>query len=173
MDAGPSAVRHEVRDRKLIVNEVQAAVLRIMFERFVEVGSVTILVLKNGPDACPFDQVRRLLHAPEIIAEAWRASRAEIGDLSVEDVREALQHFAPLWDELFPAEQARIIQLLERVDVGEVGVDIRLQVEGLTNLLRDLGVHRADRTRHGPSCRRSQGADAHGPCPHAEAGSKS
>ena len=40
----------------------------------------------------------------------------------------------PLWDELFPAEQARIVQLLvERVDVGMDGVDIRLRTEGLAN----------------------------------------
>jgi hypothetical protein len=50
-----------------------------------------------------------------------------------------LEGLDPLWDELFPAEQARIVQLLvERVDVGTDGVDIRLRVEGLANLVRDL-----------------------------------
>ena len=34
-------------------------------------------------------------------------------------MREALERLDPLWDELFPAEQARIVRLLvERVDVG-------------------------------------------------------
>ena len=38
------------------------------------------------------------------------------------EVREALQRLDPLWDELFPAEQARIVQLLvERVDVRADG----------------------------------------------------
>ena len=33
-------------------------------------------------------------------------------------MREALERLDPLWDELFPAEQARIVQLLvERVDM--------------------------------------------------------
>ena len=55
------------------------------------------------------------------------------------EVREALQRLDPLWDELFPAEQARIVQLLvERVDVSPDGVDIRLRTEGLTNLVADL-----------------------------------
>ena len=55
------------------------------------------------------------------------------------DVREALQRLDPLWDELFPAEQARIVQLLvERVDVSPDGADIRLRTEGLTNLVADL-----------------------------------
>ena len=43
------------------------------------------------------------------------------------------------WDELFPAEQARIIRaLVERVVVGPAGADIRLRVQGLAGLVRDL-----------------------------------
>ena len=46
----------------------------------------------------------------------------------------------PLWDELFPAEQARIIRLLvERVEIGPAGADIRLRIDGLASLVRDLG----------------------------------
>jgi len=45
----------------------------------------------------------------------------------------------PLWEKLFPAEQARIIRaLVERVTVGPEGSDIRLRVEGLAGLVRDL-----------------------------------
>ena len=44
-----------------------------------------------------------------------------------------------LWDELFPAEQARIVQLLvERVDVRINGVEARLQPNGLAGLVRDV-----------------------------------
>ena len=40
-------------------------------------------------------------------------------DVTEAEVREALLQLDPLWDELFPAEQARIVQLLvERVEVG-------------------------------------------------------
>jgi hypothetical protein len=56
------------------------------------------------------------------------------------EVRDALHGLDPLWGELFPAEQARIVQLLiERVDVGEGGVDIRLRVDGLARLVHELG----------------------------------
>ncbi|MFC7542552.1 hypothetical protein ACFQU2_28025 [Siccirubricoccus deserti] len=45
----------------------------------------------------------------------------------------------PLWEQLFPAEQARIVRsLVERVVVGPAGADIRLRVEGLASLVRDL-----------------------------------
>ena len=54
----------------------------------------------------------------------------------------------PLWDELFPAEQARIVQLLvERVDVSPDGADIRLRTEGLTNLVADLRAVRPEARR--------------------------
>ncbi len=50
-----------------------------------------------------------------------------------------MQNLDPLWDELFPAEQARIVQLLvERIDVDEYGFDLRLRVDGLAHLAEDL-----------------------------------
>ena len=53
--------------------------------------------------------------------------------------REALLQLDPLWDELFPAEQARIVQLLvERVDVRMHGVEIRLRPNGLAGLVREV-----------------------------------
>ena len=73
-------------------------------------------------------------------AEEWRSARPEIDGLSEVEVREALEGLDPLWDELFPAEQARIVQLLvERVEVGQEGVDIRLRVDGLARLVHELG----------------------------------
>ena len=108
-------------------------------------------VLKRDADACTVrrvpaaemenavvDQLRGLLRAPEIIVATWRAAQS-MDDINEADVREALNRLDPLWDELFPAEQARIVQLLvERVDVSPDGADIRLRTEGLTNLVADL-----------------------------------
>jgi len=93
------------------------------------------------------DQVRGLLRQPEIVVGTWLAARAEAPDLSEAEVRDALHELEPLWDELFPAERARIVRLLvERVDVGPNGADIRLRVEGLAGLVRDLGASsRAER----------------------------
>jgi len=109
-------------------------------------------VLKHGPDACPVrrvpaaeieaavvDQLRGMLRSPEIIVGTWRSARTQIDGLSEAEVQEALVALDPLWDELFPAEQARIVQLLvERVDVGLGGLDIRLRVQGLAHMARDL-----------------------------------
>ncbi len=90
-------------------------------------------------------QVRALLRQPEIVVGTWMAARAELPELTEDDAREALERLDPLWDELFPAEQARIIRLLvERVEIGPAGADIRLRIAGLTSLVRDLGAARDD-----------------------------
>jgi site-specific DNA recombinase len=113
---------------------------------------VSTAVLKQGRDACPVGrlpageieaavvgQVRRLLTTPEVIVRTWRAARATLADITEADVRDALNELDPVWDELFPAEQARIVQLLvDRVDVGESGISIRLRTDGLTSLVQDL-----------------------------------
>jgi DNA invertase Pin-like site-specific DNA recombinase len=90
------------------------------------------------------DQVRALLRQPEVVVGTWIAARMEAPGLKEDEVREALARLEPLWGELFPAEQARIVRaLVERVTVGPAGADIRLRVEGLAGLVRDLGAVRA------------------------------
>jgi hypothetical protein len=54
-------------------------------------------------------------------------------------VRDALEHLEPMWEELFPGEQARLVQLLvERVTLGPTGADIKLRVDGLSSPVSDL-----------------------------------
>jgi hypothetical protein len=85
------------------------------------------------------DQLRAILRAPEIVVRTWRAARRKMDYVTDGEVRDALEQLDPLWDELFPAEQARIVQLLvERVDVQEGGANIRLRVDGLTSLVEDF-----------------------------------
>ncbi len=84
-------------------------------------------------------QVRELLHQPEIVVGTWLAARQHAPGLTEADAREALGRFDLLWDQLFPAERARIIRLLvDRVEIGPDGADIRLRVEGLASLVRDM-----------------------------------
>ncbi len=56
-----------------------------------------------------------------------------------QEVIEALASLDPVWEELFPTEQERIVQLLvRRVEVGAEGLDVELRVEGLESLALDL-----------------------------------
>ena len=59
--------------------------------------------------------------------------------LTEREVRDVLHRFHELWEQLFPAEQARIVQLLvERVDICPTGANITLRVDGMANLVQDL-----------------------------------
>ncbi len=90
-------------------------------------------------EAAVIDQMRAVLQSPEVIVDVWRALRQDGHDIAEAEVRESLVSFDDLWAELFPAEQARIVRLLvERVEVHENGLDIRLRTAGIRSLLEDL-----------------------------------
>jgi site-specific DNA recombinase len=113
---------------------------------------VSQTVLNHGAGTCPvarvpaaeieaavIDQLRAVFRQPEIITATWRAASAENPDMTEKEAREALHQLDPLWDELFPAEQARIVQLLvERVDIAVGGLAVRLRVDGLADLAAEL-----------------------------------
>jgi site-specific DNA recombinase len=83
-------------------------------------------------------QVRHLLCTPEIIARIWAAAKPE-SKVPEREVIETITAFAPLWEELFPAEQARIVRLLvERVELSTDGITVRLRAEGLQTLVAEL-----------------------------------
>ncbi|WP_247338439.1 zinc ribbon domain-containing protein [Bradyrhizobium sp. CW4] len=108
--------------------------------------------MKHGRSDCPVklvpaaeieriivDQIRLLLQTPEVIVQTWRALRKQSAAASEAEVRSALLGFDELWDELFPAEQSRIVELLvERIDVHAERIDITLKVNGLTSLSSEL-----------------------------------
>ena len=114
---------------------------------------VSQTVLQGGVENCPIrrvpaaaieaavvDQLRALLRAPEVVVATWRAARPEIDGLSETAVRDALERLDPLWDELFPAEQARIVQLLvARVDIRIDGLELHLRTQGLRKMVHELG----------------------------------
>ena len=113
---------------------------------------VTTSVIKEGPESCPvrrvpaglieaavIDQMRSTLRTPEMVARTWRTARADGEAMPEKEVVTALGGLDPLWDELFPAEQARIVQLLvERVDISTAGLHVTLRTDGLLRLAGEL-----------------------------------
>jgi hypothetical protein len=92
-------------------------------------------------EAAVINQVRALLRAPEVVVRTWRAAWLDHERIDEREVVEALRRLDPLWDQLFPAEQARILQLLvERVVVKLDGLEISLRAEGIGSLVEDLGL---------------------------------
>ena len=87
-----------------------------------------------------------MFRQPEIVAGTWKAARTQDVEITEADAREALTRLDPLWDELFPAEQARILALLvERVDIATDGLNVRLRVDGLGSLAREMLAGKVER----------------------------
>jgi site-specific DNA recombinase len=103
-------------------------------------GACPIRAVPAGEvEAAVVNQIRTLLRAPEVVVRTWRAAWLEVEQIDEREVVEALQRLDPLWDQLFPVEQARILQLLvARVVVRLDGLEISLRVEGITSLVEDL-----------------------------------
>jgi hypothetical protein len=112
---------------------------------------------RRGYDTCPvrsiaaaeleglvLGQVRRLLASPEMVARTITAvcgenGGADDGLLEESQVIDALGSLEPVWDELYPAEQARILRLLvERIDVAPDGISVTLHAAGIRSLVAEL-----------------------------------
>jgi hypothetical protein len=89
-------------------------------------------------------QVQRLLASPELVARTITAVRRENGaaedaKLQEGEVIEALGALEPVWDELYPAEQVRILRLLiARIDVAPDGISVTLHAAGIRSLVAEL-----------------------------------
>jgi site-specific DNA recombinase len=112
---------------------------------------------RRGHDTCPvrsiaaaeveglvLGQVRRLLASPELVARTITTVRrensaAEDTELEEGAIIEALGALEPVWDELYPGEQARIMRLLiERVEVAPDGISVTLHAAGIRSLVAEL-----------------------------------
>ena len=60
-------------------------------------------------EAAVINQIRAVLRAPEVVVRVWRAAQVDGEAFDEREVVEALQRLDPLWEQLFPAEQARIL----------------------------------------------------------------
>ncbi len=84
------------------------------------------------------EQLRGVLRAPEILAEAVREVNLARPDISEADAIQTLQSIDQVWDHLFAAEQACIAKaLIERITVRKDGITIKWKTKGMTKLLCD------------------------------------
>ena len=84
-------------------------------------------------------EVRRILQTPEVVSQVLVALKKEQAAVSEADAIAALHEFKALWAQLFPAEQARIIQLLVlRVTVTAAGLEVDIRREGIAGVIREM-----------------------------------
>ena len=114
---------------------------------------------KEGHAACPVGsvsageiegtvmaQMRTVFKTPEVVAQTYLAARdlalendTNIPSISEDDVRRALQNVDLIWDELYPAEQTRLVgMLVERVIVRPEGISIGIRAEGIDSLTKEM-----------------------------------
>jgi DNA invertase Pin-like site-specific DNA recombinase len=84
-------------------------------------------------------QLQSLLQTPDLVALVWCAVKESDPDIAESMVKQRLENILVLWDELFPADQERLMrQLVERVVVKADGIEIFLHQEGLGDFARSL-----------------------------------
>jgi site-specific DNA recombinase len=107
---------------------------------------------KQGAEACPMTQVaagdlerevltrlRKILLNPSVLAATSVAAVAGAPDeglnLDHNSVLEAMRDLDSLWDQLFPAEQERVVELIsDRLDVGLDHCDLHLRTGSIGSL---------------------------------------
>lgn len=84
-------------------------------------------------------EVRRILQTPEVVTKVITVLKQQDSAVSEADAIAALHEFSALWAQLFPAEQARIIQLLvRRVTVTAAGLEVNIRREGIAGVIREM-----------------------------------
>lgn len=115
--------------------------------------------IKLGKDACEvqripageiegvvIEKIRKFFRVPEVLSEAVHEITQSRPDISEEEAITTLQNIDQVWDNLFPAEQARIAQtLIERITVKSTGISIKWQTKGMPKLLRESMTQLEDR----------------------------
>ena len=106
-------------------------------------GASTVRMLPAGDvEAAVVAQLRGILQAPQMVMQVWRevskrgGSAAEMTEM---EVSVAMSRIDAVWEQLFPLEQHRIVQLLvERIVVSPDEMQIRLRPNGVEDLALDM-----------------------------------
>jgi len=90
-------------------------------------------------EAAVIEQLRGVLRSPEMIAAMVPEAMKQDPDLDEARVTVAMRQLDALWDQLFPAEQARVVRLLvERVVVSADTLEVRLRAAGIESMKSEL-----------------------------------
>ena len=90
-------------------------------------------------EAAVLEQMRRILRAPDMVAGvAERAARLD-PSLDEAQVTVAMTRMDAIWEQLFPAEQQRIVRLLiDKVIVSPNDIEVRFRPNGIEMLAMEL-----------------------------------
>ena len=84
-------------------------------------------------------QIHAALKSPKMVQSVWDVTREKCPELSEPEVVLPLRQMALVWEQLFPAERLRIVQLLiERVTLRDEGIEITWRDAGWHTLAAEI-----------------------------------
>ena len=90
-------------------------------------------------EAVVVNELRRVMRTPETTAQVLAHLAHEGHEIADADAIAALGQFQDIWGQLFPAEQARIVQLLvRRITVTSKGLVIDVRTDGIAGVMRGM-----------------------------------
>lgn len=123
--------------------------------RLTKIKQTVSRLLDSGTsDSAATDEIRRTNEEYIDAQHRFRDVDDEIQDMQARlvterDVAECLRRLDPIWDELFPLEQTRIMQLLiEQVTINTDGMNIRIRGNGLHSLVSEVRAKADTRERN-------------------------
>jgi hypothetical protein len=90
-------------------------------------------------ESAVLEQLRTVLRAPELLREMLPQAIKLDPTLDEAQITVAMTRLDVIWDQLFPAEQSRIVRLLvEKVIVSPNDLEVRLRANGIERLVQEL-----------------------------------
>ena len=90
-------------------------------------------------ESAVLDQLRTILRSPDLLGDILPRAIKLDPTLDEAKVTVAMTRFDAVWDQLFPAEQSRIVKLLvEKVIVSPNDLEVRLRANGIERLVLEL-----------------------------------
>ena len=99
-------------------------------------------------ESAVLDQLRNILRAPNLLFDLVPQAKKLDPTLDEAKVTVAMTRLDLIWDQLFPAEQTRIVKMLiEKVIVSPSDLEVRLRANGIEQLVQELQADRASTKR--------------------------
>lgn len=85
------------------------------------------------------DQLRGIMRTPSMIGEIVPQVKNLDADIDEAQITVIMTRLDLVWDQLFPAEQSRIVRLLvEKVVVSPTNIELRLHANGIGQIIREM-----------------------------------
>jgi site-specific DNA recombinase len=118
-----------------------------MYRNYVPIRKVRFGAKATGAGRLPAEPIEQLvlaqvhaaLKAPEVVQSVCDKVAASTPEVTEPEVVLALRHLGNVWEQIFPAERQRIVQLLiERVTLRDEGIEINWRDVGWATLVGEM-----------------------------------